>query len=164
MNRQQLTPWASPEKEHLARLGLRQTGSSTLAAPADASHHCGAATHRARAAQDLVEVDSAGWLGPPWRVSPAGSSGRRTAPAPPLSAPETCGNRVRVPRRTARQRQATGRAKGSAYEVTPSESAKHRPGKAAMALDVETPAGRFQMEMDLVLFEISQELVAEATA
>ena len=41
---------------------------------------------------------------------------------------------------------------------------KHRPGVAATLLDVETPAGRFQLEMDAVLFEMTQELVAEAAA
>jgi hypothetical protein len=41
---------------------------------------------------------------------------------------------------------------------------KHRPGMAATILDVETSAGRFELEMDSVLFEMSQELVAEAAA
>jgi len=38
------------------------------------------------------------------------------------------------------------------------------PGKSwsTMLVDVETPTGRFQLEMDTVLFEMTQELVAEA--
>ena len=41
---------------------------------------------------------------------------------------------------------------------------KHRPGMAATLLAVETLAGRFELDMDAVLFEMSQELVAEAAA
>jgi hypothetical protein len=39
---------------------------------------------------------------------------------------------------------------------------KHRPGVAATLVVVETPAGRFELEMDAVMFEMSQELVAGA--
>jgi hypothetical protein len=34
--------------------------------------------------------------------------------------------------------------------------------QSAVLVEVETPAGRFQLDMDPVLFEMSQELVAEA--
>ncbi len=33
-----------------------------------------------------------------------------------------------------------------------------------MVVDLQTPAGQFQLEMDPVLFEMSQELVAEEAA
>jgi hypothetical protein len=39
---------------------------------------------------------------------------------------------------------------------------KRRPGKAAVLLGVETLAGRFELDMDPVLFEMTQELVADA--
>ena len=39
-----------------------------------------------------------------------------------------------------------------------------RRGPPAMVTDVQTPAGRFQLELDPVLFEMSQELVAEEAA
>jgi hypothetical protein len=34
-------------------------------------------------------------------------------------------------------------------------------GRSALLVDIETPAGRFQLDMDPVLFEMTQELVAE---
>jgi hypothetical protein len=55
----------------------------------------------------------------------------------------------------------------SAATMLPPQDAgggKRRPGVAATLVDVETPAGRFELEMDAVLFEMSQELVAEAAA
>ena len=39
-----------------------------------------------------------------------------------------------------------------------------RRGAPATITDVQTPAGRFQLELDPVLFEMSQELVAEEAA
>ena len=39
-----------------------------------------------------------------------------------------------------------------------------RRGRSATVTDVETPSGRFQLELDPVLFEMSQELVAEEAA
>lgn len=36
--------------------------------------------------------------------------------------------------------------------------------RASMLVELETPAGRFQLDMDPMLFEMSQELVAEAAA
>ena len=39
-----------------------------------------------------------------------------------------------------------------------------RSRKQAMLVDLQTPAGQFQLEMDPVLFEMSQELVAEEAA
>jgi hypothetical protein len=39
-----------------------------------------------------------------------------------------------------------------------------RRGSSATVTDVQTPAGRFQLELDPVLFEMSQELVAEEAA
>ncbi len=41
---------------------------------------------------------------------------------------------------------------------------KRKSANVAMLVELETPAGRFQLEMDPVLFEMSQELVAEAAA
>ncbi len=43
-------------------------------------------------------------------------------------------------------------------------SAPGRRGAPAAVTDVQTPAGRFQLELDPVLFEMSQELVAEEAA
>jgi hypothetical protein len=42
--------------------------------------------------------------------------------------------------------------------------APSRRGTPATVTDVQTPAGRFQLELDPVLFEMSQELVAEEAA
>ena len=39
-----------------------------------------------------------------------------------------------------------------------------RSRKQAMLVDLQTPAGQFQLDMDPVLFEMSQELVAEEAA
>ena len=39
-----------------------------------------------------------------------------------------------------------------------------RSRKQAMLVDLQTPEGQFQLEMDPVLFEMSQELVAEEAA
>ncbi len=39
-----------------------------------------------------------------------------------------------------------------------------RGGKAAMVTGLQTPAGRFELDMDPVLFEMSQELVTGADA
>jgi hypothetical protein len=39
-----------------------------------------------------------------------------------------------------------------------------RSRKRAMVVDLQTPQGQFQLEMDPVLFEMTQELVAEEAA
>ena len=42
--------------------------------------------------------------------------------------------------------------------------AEGRRGKQALVTDLQTPAGQFQLELDPVLFGMSQELVAEEAA
>ena len=46
----------------------------------------------------------------------------------------------------------------------PGQGGRGRSRKQAAVVDVQTPAGQFQLDMDPVLFGMTQELVAEAAA
>ncbi len=52
----------------------------------------------------------------------------------------------------------------AAATTLPDQGGGGRSRKQAMLVDLQTPAGQFQLDMDPVLFEMSQELVAEEAA